>query len=389
RRILGRRAAVMLAETVPAAVHNSLFYEALPAAELRRHVAVVEDAEALREQLQRHGLVAFVADGAILPRRSGVDQRPMPAECAVPFQSPESLRVTLQTPNSGPVTGMGVPAGVTLIVGGGYHGKSTLLQAIERGVYNHIPGDGRERVVAVADAVKVRAESGRHIAGTDVSNFIGSLPSGQDTTSLVTDNASGSTSQAAAIIEALELGAACLLIDEDTSATNLMIRDARMQELIADEFEPITPYIDRARHLADELGVSSILVVGGAGDYFEVADTVIAMRRYLPADLTGEARAIAQRHPSGRRRSGRPWNQIRTRAPMPESVPGAQPGKRLRIRVIDTLRMVIGGEEVDLRGMEQLVEPGQVRAIAHALVWAARHSFDGRRSVRDALRTAL
>ena len=218
-------------------------------------------------QLAERGLIAFIADGAILPRRSGVDERPLDDQ-AIPFRAPESLRVTLTCPHGGEVTGLGIPAGITLIVGGGYHGKSTLLRAIEAGIYNHVPNDGREQVVTHPAAVKVRAEDGRSIAGVDISPFIGSLPQGKSTQNFSTPNASGSTSQAANIMEAIEAGGQVLLVDEDTSATNFMIRDRRMQALIAKDREPITPFIDKVRQLYTDHGISTVLVMGGSGDYF-------------------------------------------------------------------------------------------------------------------------
>jgi predicted ABC-class ATPase len=338
---------------------------------LRAHVETYEDAEALRGQLADRHLVAFVADGAGLPRRSGVDDRPLARERAVPFESPVSLRITLNAPHAGEVTGMGVPEGVTLLVGGGFHGKSTLLRALERGVYNHIPGDGRERVVTLGDAVKVRAEDGRQVTGTDISNFIGDLPGGEDTRRFHTENASGSTSQAAAIAEALEVGTRCLLLDEDTSATNFLIRDARVQALIAKEHEPITPFIDRARALHREHGVSVVLVIGGAGDYFDVADTVIALRGYQPHEVTEEAREIAQRLPSERRPEGVPWSAPAARVPEAGSVSARRGRREVHIKVFGEDRMAFGEEEMDLSAIEQLVERGQVAAIGRALVRAA------------------
>ena len=205
RSILGRQAAEMLCEDIPQIVSNSLKYSHLNAAECRRHVETVEDADWLRQQLAENGLVAFVAEGSILPRRSGVDNSPL-LNNAVAFQSPPSLKVEFNCPNRGWISGMGIPAGITLIVGGGYHGKSTLLRAIELGVYNRIPGDGREFVVTNPAAVKIRAEDGRSVAGVDISPFINHLPQGRDTAQFYTENASGSTSQAANIIEALEVG---------------------------------------------------------------------------------------------------------------------------------------------------------------------------------------
>jgi predicted ABC-class ATPase len=389
RRIKGRAAARLVGEAVPEAVEASLFFDALDPDRLREHVETVEDAVAIRDQLPGRGLVAFVADGAHLPRRSGIDDRPLADAETVPFRAPPSLRVTVDTPNSGPLEGMGIPEGVTLIVGGGYHGKSTLLRAVERGVYDHIPGDGRHRVVTVPSAVKVRAEDGRRVAGTDISNFIGRLPGGDDTTHFHTDNASGSTSQAAAIVEALEVGATALLLDEDTSATNFMIRDARMQRLIAAEHEPITPFIDRARQLHEERGVSTVVVVGGSGDYFDVADTVVAMREYAPAEVTAEAREVAGGLPTHRESEGGTWSEIGPRRPDAGSLDPRRGRRAVSIRVRARDRVDFGTETVDLAAVEQIVETAQTRAIAHALAWAHQDGLGSARSMADAVEAIM
>jgi predicted ABC-class ATPase len=389
RTVLGHEAAQMLADDVPAAVGRGLVTSALDEAALRRHVETVEDARALRHTLAEHGLVAFVADGARLPRASGIDDRPLEADGVVPFQSPPELRVTLHAPNAGAVAGMGIPRGVTLIVGGGFHGKSTLLRALERGVYDHVPGDGRERVVCDATAVKVRAEDGRSVAGTDISNFIGRIPGGGDTRFFETTNASGSTSQAAAIVEALEVGAGVLLLDEDTSATNFMIRDARMQALIADEHEPITPFIDRARQLHDVHGISSVLVVGGSGDYFDVADHVIAMRDYGAFEVTAAARRVAAGYPTRRSHEGGSWQPIRERVPLASSIDPSRGRRDVDIKARTEARVMFGGAEVELSAVEQLVEPAQARAIASAIAAARGGAIDDRRSIADAVAAVM
>jgi predicted ABC-class ATPase len=385
RTVLGREAAELLSHDVVNAVEGGLLFPSLDEHALRRHVETVEDAQALRAQLERNGLVAFVADGAILPRRSGIDDRPLDGDDVVPFHAPESLRVTLHAPNAGDVTGLGIPTGVVLIVGGGFHGKSTLLRALERSVYDHVPGDGRERVVADENTVKVRAEDGRSVAGTDISNFIGRIPGGGDTRFFETANASGSTSQAAAIIEALEVGARALLLDEDTSATNFMIRDARMQSLIADEHEPITPFIDRAHQLARDHGVSSVLVVGGSGDYFDVADHVIAMRDFQPMEVTDDARRIAREHATRRRHEGGAWRGIARRVPLPASIDPSRGRRDIDIKARTEERVMFGAAEVELSAVEQLVEPAQARAIANAIAVArAGNAIDGRCTIDEA-----
>ena len=372
RRILGREAAALLVDALPTVIARTTGSDHLDLERLERHAAVVEDQEALRDSLDAAGLVAFVGNRSVLPRKSGVDDRPL--EDAVVFESPPSLEVTLTSPNVGDVRGMGVPRGITLIVGGGYHGKSTLLRALESGIYDHVPGDGRERVVAVPGAVKIRAEDGRAVHAVDISAFISHLPGGHGTESFSTELASGSTSQATALAEALETGATCLLLDEDTSATNFMIRDRRMQELVDKASEPITPFVDRIRELRDELGVSTLLVMGGSGDYFDHADLVIQMDSYLPRDVTLEAHEIASGHVTGRREERE--SELATAASRQLAVrsinPVSRPGRwKIQARGSDTL--VIGQSEIDLRAVEQIEDPSQLRAIGWILGRLSEH----------------
>jgi predicted ABC-class ATPase len=363
RTVDARTAQTMLFEELPRVVREALTPAGVDAEAARAHVEVVEDADHLRKRLPTLGLVAFVADGAVLPRESGASDRPL-REDAVPFESPEEFRVTVELPNRGEVSGMGITEGVTLVAGGGFHGKSTLLSALAWGVYDHAPGDGRELVVARANAVKARAEDGRSVAGVDISGMIGDLPGGRDTTSFSTTNASGSTSQAANIAEALEIGTSLLLVDEDTSATNFMIRDERMRELVSKE--PISPFIDFVRPLRDSLGVSTVVVVGGVGDYLDVADRVILMEDYGLRDATARAHEVREKFPA--------------RVP-PKSGAASRPrGRRVRASSIDLRRgrretargrgpytIELGRERVDLSDLEQLAEAGQTEAIARII----------------------
>ncbi|WP_036485598.1 ABC-ATPase domain-containing protein [Myxosarcina sp. GI1] len=385
RRILGCQAAEMLCEDLPDIVETALLYSSLNAKDIKKHVETIEDADWLRQQLSAKKLVAFVANGAILPRRSGVDSRPLQQE-VISFQSPPSLEVEFELPNFGLIKGMGIPEGITLIVGGGYHGKSTLLRAIELGVYNQIPQDGREFVVTNPAAVKIRAEDGRSIVGVDISPFIDHLPQGRSTTSFSTTNASGSTSQAANIIEALEAGAKLLLIDEDTSATNFTIRDRRMQALIAKEKEPITPFIDKVRQLYNDYGVSTVLVMGGSGDYFEVADPVIAMENFVPYEVTEKAKAIAQQYATDRQAEGGDnFGKISPRIPLPDSINSSRGRKEVKLTVRDVNKIVFGTEDIDLSAVEQLVDAGQLKAIARAIVYAKENYLDEKLTVSEIL----
>lgn len=385
RTILGREAARLLTELTPRAVLASLPFAAIDQAAAWRHVRTVEDAQALRAQLSEHGLVAFVADGAILPRLSGASDLPL-RERVIVFESPPELRVTLSTPHAGEVSGLGIRQGVTLIVGGGYHGKTTLLQAVQVGIYDHVPGDGREMVVTLPDAVKIRAEDGRSIEKVDISPFLNNLPFDVDTSRFSTENASGSTSQAAAIMEALECGTTALLLDEDTSATNFMVRDDLMQRLIPQELEPITPYIDRVRELRDR-GVSTVLVVGGDGDYFAVADCVIMMDNYRPCDVTTRAHEIVRQAQDTRRDEARlPFHFPISRIPLPASLDAETKRGRVKVRAQDRDELRFGYQEIELQTIDQLLDRSQTRAIGAALLYlVARGYIDARHTLAEAL----
>ncbi len=376
RRILAVEAERIFMEAIPA-ISEALRFRNLDRAKVFEHVETAEDADFLRSLLPSLNLVAFVADGSILPRRSGIDERPL--DNAIPFESPPSLRVSVELPNKGEITGMGIRRGVTLIVGGGYHGKSTLLKALESGIYNHIPGDGREFVVTNPNAVKIRAEDGRRIEKVDISAFIHNLPFGQDTRSFSTENASGSTSQAANIIEAIEAGAEVLLIDEDTSATNFMIRDFRMQELVPKEIEPITPFIDRVRQLY-ALGISTVIVMGGSGDYFDVADCVICMINYKPHDYTEKAKAISEKLRLRRREGSEDFKEIKQRIPLIE----CRNRDKLKISVKGIDKILFGKELIDLSCVEQIFEVQQTKAIAHGIYRAMKY-MDGKRSLKEVI----
>eukprot|EP00808_Paulinella_micropora_P017173 g82721.t1 len=387
RNILGRWASEILGSNIPSLTMSSLVYPNLsPAdsAELTKHIHTVEDQEALRSLLSKQGLAAFVANGSILPRRSGVDDGPMEEALARKFVSPPSMQVAFNLPHCGEVKGMGIRQGVTLIVGGGFHGKSTLLKALERAVYNHIPGDGRELVAVDPTAVKIRAEDGRQIASVDLSPFINNLPMAKNTKCFDTADASGSTSQAANIMEALELGCSLLLLDEDTCATNFMVRDRRMQQLVAAKQEPITPFLTAVRALYDEAKVSTVIVVGGTGDYFDVADQVLLMDSYLPADVTSQAKEIAAKTQAQSSLAGtRPLHSAlkhTARSPLGSGVP-----TDAKLRVLDRSKIAFGDNELDLRGVEQLRDIAQTRGISEGLVKLALSGMDGKQSLRRLL----
>ncbi|MDC6327078.1 ABC-ATPase domain-containing protein [Staphylococcus auricularis] len=364
RKILGKPAVKTLIDMLPAVVKKGLIYQQLDQDALAQQVILMKDQQYIRQQLEKNHWIAFVANGAVLPRRSGVSDHPM--SDAVPFESPARFEVTLTLPSSQTVTGMAIPEGITLIVGGGYHGKSTLLEALERGVYNHILNDGREFVWTRHDAMKIRAEDGRSIEKVNISPFIDNLPAHKDTTEFSTENASGSTSQAANVMEALEAQAQLLLIDEDTSATNFMIRDSRMQRLIAPEKEPITPFSHKVKALYEDYQVSTILIVGGSGDYFEVADQVLMMDEYHLKDVTEEAKDIAASDALSQQQTHEAhFGDLPQRVALPSTF--NHKGKAHRFKAKGLHQIIYGKDPIDISGLEQLVDLSQVRAIAAML----------------------
>lgn len=379
RTINARELEKILFHLLPRCVDRALVYRNLDSRRLRAVTNLAEDQKYIRQQLPKLGLCVFVADGSILPRASGVSQLPMTG--AVPFQSPRELAISLELPHRGTVTGMGIPRGVTLIVGGGYHGKSTLLKALELGVYNHIAGDGREYVITDATAVKIRAEDGRSIQGTDISMFINNLPNGKDTVHFTTEDASGSTSQAANVIEAMETGTHLLLMDEDTSATNFMIRDELMQRVIHRNMEPITPFLDRVRELYQDHGVSTILVAGSSGAYFHVADHIIQMDRYAPRDITDLAKEEARAFPSGAGSLSPACPPDFHRRPCPS--PQFRSGDRVKLKSLGRDGVSINRETIDLRYVEQLADGEQSAALGWCFVYAQRYLLDGQRTLRQ------
>ncbi|HFQ5379048.1 TPA: P-loop domain-containing protein [Vibrio vulnificus] len=373
RDILAKKAINIITFHLPKFIRRSTIERELDKEALLTHCQVVEDQETLREQLEVNGLVSFVANGSILPRVAGNCDLPM--KDAVEFTAPESLQVTLHAPNRGHVTGLGIPKGITLIVGGGFHGKSTLLNAIERSIYNHIPGDGREYIVTDGSAMKIRAEEGRCVHHLNLSNYINHLPMGKDTADFTTQDASGSTSQAAWLQESVEAGASTLLIDEDTSATNFMIRDERMQALVAKGDEPITPLVDRIGQLRDELAISTIIVMGGSGDYLDVADNVIQMHDYQALDVTEKAKEVIQLHPTQRHNeSEAPLVTFPPRALHCSALMNILTDGKFRVSAKGKDSLRFGKEFTDLSALEQLESSDEVNAIGWVWYQLAQHA---------------
>ncbi|WP_017185973.1 ABC-ATPase domain-containing protein [Alkalibacillus haloalkaliphilus] len=367
RRISGQKAERLFLKAIPHIIQNSAL--SINKQRMNETLELADQHDAIRDKMKEEGWIAFIANGSILPRVSGISSKPL--KQAVPFQSPKENEVSFEIPHRDePIKGMAIKKGITLIVGGGYHGKSTLLEALELGVYEHIYGDGREYVLTDRDAVKIRAEDGRSIANVTISPFINNLPNATDTESFTTENASGSTSQAANVMEAVEANSSTLLIDEDTSATNFMIRDERMQQLVAKDREPITPFVQKVKQLRDELDISTVLVMGGSGDYFGIADEVIMMDQYVPVNVTSQARSIAQNDSRIQLNDPEAFGHWTNRKINTNSI-YKKLGHKAKVQAKGQKTIILGKQAIDLALVEQIVDDSQTRMIANMLKYMA------------------
>lgn len=348
-----RKAMQMLCRDLPEAVES--FVAGFDAEKMKKAQRVYEKQAKIRAWLKSSDYCAFVANGSILPRKKGTD---LPTENAVPFKSTPTDEIELFG-----VRGMGIKKGVTVITGGGYSGKSTLLDAISAGIYNHVIGDGRELCITDESAVTISAEDGRSVKSVNISPFIKWLPNG-DARDFSTECASGSTSQATNIMEAINTGAALLLIDEDRSATNFMIRDSLMKKLI--EKEPITPFTDRVRELYQNLGVSTILVIGGSGEYLSVADKIYMMEDYMIRDVTDRAKELCLTYQAKEPESPAEWKSERVLYSEGfSSYPEGLGSERLSVSGMGFI--IIGDEKIDVRGLHDIVSSRQLDVLGFML----------------------
>ncbi|MCL2604231.1 MAG: ABC-ATPase domain-containing protein [Defluviitaleaceae bacterium] len=353
------RAKTMLLKQLPETTER--FVREFDKQGLKAALRLEQTQNAIRVFLRENGYCAFIADGSALAREKGSDK---PAKGSVPFQSPPGDRIEIAG-----VKGMGIKDGVTVITGGGYSGKSTVLNAVSAGIYNHVRGDGRELCIANETAVTTTAEDGRAVTDVNISPFIKWLPNG-DPKRFSTTHASGSTSQGANIMEAVSLGAGLLLIDEDRSATNFMIRDKVMKALI--EKEPIIPFTDRVRELAEN-GVSTILVIGGSGEYLGIADRVYMMDEFVMGDATARAKSLAGSSVRGGTEATCPPMEdklvFRENARKTVNAFSSFPTgtTRERLEVSDTGFIIIGDERIDVRYLHDIATAAQTNTLAFML----------------------
>ena len=363
RKIQAELAAEILTMVLPDLVSAGLYYDKSDEGALQEHYRVLAERKEILSQLDACGLCAFVPDGAVLPRASGLSE--MPLEKAIPFVAPEEMAVTLNVCGR-EIRGMGIPKGISVITGGAFHGKSTLLQALTRSVYPHIPGDGREGIVIDETALRIGVEDGRSVRGTDLSMFVRDLPGGVSTKNFNTLSASGSTSEAANLLEAMEAGSQTFLIDEDSSAVNFLIRDIRVRKLLGDDREPLIPLTDRIKELA-AAGFSFILVAGACGDYLDLADNIIVMANYKaecakfsPAPSTSSWRGEAPTGSTEPAEVTQPRSFVTYMQPLQKSVrPTSAVERQVKVKLSGDTLLQIGFLVSDTSRLNTLVDKQQ------------------------------
>lgn len=373
-----------LENAFPKIVKEILSWESFDAQEVGNFISCYEDQETLRKFLSEKKLNAFIPNGAILPRESAFIDKPL--KNAIPFKSPKNLEITFKLQNNKTITGMGIPNGITIITGGGFHGKTTLLNAIKMGIYNHIPGDGREYVVAIKNSFKINSEDGRIAQGLNISPYIVNLPLNKNSEFFSTNQCSGSTSQAANVIEAIRMGIKCLLFDEDSSATNFLINDAIMNKIIGAD-KTIIPYLETSKDLFEKHKVSTIMVVGSLCNSFDIADLVIKMSNYEPLDITKFSKELISNNPVFKLET-RPFNSKALIQPRFIDSSNFRIHKRInpfKPKINGSKQLSFEKIELNFPDNEQLIEMGQTRIILELILKLEELIFNKKFNFEDAL----
>jgi len=366
RLVDGEMARKVFFEDLPEVVSTSLFCCNLDLAEAEEFVNGMEDADRVRQSLSTLGLVSFVGEGSLLAREQDSDLPDY--DRFIPFEVAEATCTEIEVPNAGKVTGLGISAGLTVVLGDAANGRKDFMSALAAGVFNHIPGDGREGVVTVSDAVQIAADRGRNVQEVNITPFLSESEYGNPA-SFSTPAADSFISQAASVIEALEVGARVLIVDENSSAPAFLTTDARIAGLLGST--PRTSLAQRARQIVDELGIS--LIVGGenlVAEYIPVADTVLKVEGFQVTDITEQAKALNLAVPPEAPAVNLAPMLARSRWIMPSSIDAAVGSKDQVIEAIDLNAIQYGRSVIELDSVSQIADESQTLTIGLLLYYA-------------------
>ena len=379
----GAMAQQIFFEDLPEIIGNSLLYCNIDIAAADEHVNNMEDADRLRQHLGASGSVCFVADGALVTRIDGQDAPDY--ERLSPVEIDETLVEEVEVPHGGAIRGLAIPNGLTLILGESNSGRVDIMDAIAQGIYNHVPGDGREHVVTVADAVNIRSEVGRSIQQVDISPFASSLADGGNPAAYSAKSAGSFTSQAASTVEALEAGARVLLFDEHSSSSTFLSSDTRVSSLLGESSR--NTMAARARQMVDELGIS--MIVAGSSliaEFIPIADKVLKVENFCVSDITEQAKALDIVPSTPADGSVNLSSMLsRSRWAMPSSIDPSIGREDLVIETEDADFLQFGRSIVDLDAIRQIADADQARAIGFVLYYAKLRYMDEGYPLREIL----
>ncbi len=378
----GEMAQQIFFENLPEVISNSLLYCNIETADADAFVNNMEDADQLRQHLGASGQISFVAEGALLTRIKSEDTPDY--ERLIPLEVDDSLIDEVEVPHAGTVRGLGIPHGLTLILGESNGGRVDLTEAIAQGIYNHVPGDGRESVVTVADAVAIHSEAGRSIQQVDISAFATELLDGGNPASYSCKSAGSFSSQAASTVEALEAGARVLLYDEHSSSSTFLSSDTRVSPLLGKSIR--NSLASRARQMVDELGIS-IVVAGSSlvAEFIPIADKILRVENYRVSDITEEAKEL-DIVPSVADSSVNLSSMLsRSRWVMPSSIDPSIGREDIVIHADEEDFLQFGRSIVDLGALKQICDADQARAIGFVLYYSKLRYMDEGYPLREIL----
>ena len=384
-RILGEEARHVFFEELPAVVNAALVFCNLEETEVNQFVDLMEDADAIRQTLPTRGLVGFIGEGAFLIRQDNSDKPDYDRD--VPFIVPDELLVDMDVPNKGRIRGLGIPTGITVVLGDAYSGRTELMKALAAGIYNHVPGDGREYVISMPDTVYVAAEDRRSVQRVDISAFVRQNPAGRDVRQYTTTHADPCAAQAAAVAEAMEVGARALIFDESDSNSGFLCQDSRLQGLATGTEPRLIPLSVCARQMVDDLGIS--IVVAGASsvsEFIPFADTVLRVDDYQVVDVTREAKQLAVQ-PSELKPDTQALARLveHSRWVVPSSLDPSSGRHDAVVGAESLTKLRFGNHVIDLTAVAQLADVNQTETIGLILYYAKNRYMDEGRPIRELL----
>lgn len=355
----------LLMERIKTIISESLYFSAYKQSKVYNHLQTYENAEFIRENLDSKGIVAFIADGSVLPRR---DDDLAPMVDAKEFVTDPALKVTFDVPYGEPISGMGIPKGFTAVTGASRNGKSALLDAIFAGVYDHIPGDGREYVITSRDAAFIMAEPNRPADSVDISMFVPETPEFDDTSAAKKEFVSSPMSEFVSVSEAVEMGSKLILIDEEYSNPCVMRKG-----FLADN-EKIISLSEMGSSMGRQ-GIS-LVMVSGDESVIRSADNVLVVEGFKVSPAKVE-----------RTGNGKEFSMPADRYPVSKGIVYEKGHRDVNVTAQEIRTIEIGEFKVHVP-VAALFDISQTNTVADAIAYMKEH-MDGSKNMLDVCKDAI